>query len=118
MSAQANFIFGMNISRDYDSLWSLFEQTAPNSMLADDDLAEFIMVNNLGSSLYDGGGWGQATYIGVEVPKTPDGIIVTQEVRDKVKKIYDDIPERLRNVLLEHYGTLPEPRFHVLCTTG
>lgn len=118
MSAQADFIFGIDITRNYDKLWDLFEQTATNSMLADDDLAEYIMKNNLGSSLYDGGGWGQATYIGVSVPKTADGIVVTQEVRDAAQKVYDAIPERLRNVLLDYYGTLPEPRFHVLCTTG
>jgi len=93
-----------------------------------------------GATQYDGGGYGQITYLGVEVTATKRGIIVTPEIEGKTAKVYAIIPDAVRREICASLlaegrdpegtrysdeamarlaqGILPEPEFLVMSGWG
>lgn len=107
MSTETHHYYGFSLTEDYSRLQRDFKE----ALGEDTDLADCVEENRLGHSHYDGGGYGQVTYIGVDVPMTADGIVVTTEIKAEAAAIMARLPDEFREVLIEFYGGLPEPRF-------
>jgi hypothetical protein len=78
-------VFGIDLSHVFDDL--------------PEELQEELSDGKWGRSMYDGGGYGQLTYIGAKVPFTKRGIIVTDEVEAEARRIYGAIPEEVRKAI-------------------
>lgn len=76
------------------------------------ELSEYIRHHKLGESHYDGGGFGQITYIGKTIEPSARGITVTDEDVAEVEGIIERIPEELKSAIIKVCGRLPEAKFH------
>ena len=95
-------IYGVNISENFHDL--------------PDEMRERFYDATWGQTHYDGGGYGQISFVGVEVPRGPKGIAVTDEVEAAARKAYEECPADVRAAVCRALGVeaLPEPTFDVI----
>ncbi|NTF16838.1 hypothetical protein G6L37_00165 [Agrobacterium rubi] len=108
MSTETHHYFGISLTEDFDRIQ---DALAESLGVEDVSLQDFLEKNELGHSHYDGGGYGQVTYIGVDVPMTEQGIVVTDEIRAEVARIIAGFPDEFLNALIGVYGNVPEAAF-------
>jgi hypothetical protein len=112
--------WGIDLTEAYDKI----EKAMP-SLQDDDDtimehwddseiaeLSDYIRHHKLGESLYDGGGWGQITFIGKTIRPSKRGVSVTDDDVAEVEALIARIPDELKAALIAVHGRIPEPEFH------
>ncbi len=110
MSAETHHYYGFSLTNKFDNIRrAMGEVTGTEGRF---DLQRYIRDNEIGESHYDGGGWGQVTYVGRDVPMSERGIYVTDELEAEVRKLITDLPEDLKAALTKVFGNIPEPRFN------
>jgi hypothetical protein len=116
MGAYTTQFWGISLTERYEKIEEAMLSLDPEKATGDDDeiaeLSEYIRHHKLGRSLYDGGGWGQITFIGVSIKSSPRGVVVTDEHVAEVAQIIARIPDELKEALIKVYGSIPEPAFH------
>lgn len=117
MGAYSTHFWGIDLTSKYDVVEEAMPSIDPETELFGPDviasLGDYIEHHKLGRSMYDGGGYGQITYIGSGIGNGPRGITVTDEHIEKVAAIIAIIPDELKAALIEVYGRIPEPKFHI-----
>jgi hypothetical protein len=115
MGAYSTQFWGISLTEKYDKIEEAMPSLDPEKEVDDGEISElsdYVRHHQLGKSLYDGGGWGQITFIGETVQATARGAIVTDEQVERVAAIVARIPDELKAALVKVFGTLPEPSFH------
>ncbi len=102
MGAYSENFYGVSVSKVFRKL--------PDDVQDAFDKAD---AEDWGATMYDGGGYGQISYIGVGVPRSPKGYVVTDEIEAKARKAYEKCPENVRKAVCEalRVEALPEPSF-------
>jgi hypothetical protein len=108
MSTESHIYYGFSLTEDYDKI-----QEVLGEILDDEgfDLQDYVWENNAGHSHYDGGGYGQVTCVGKDIPVTDRGYVVTDEIIAEVKSMIANLPSEFQKALKEVYGEVPEPKF-------
>lgn len=103
--------YGWDITERYSEISETFEQHLHDAGITEGpgfyvwdgtprfSFGSYLEKLDIGESMYDGGGYGQITFIGVKVRKGPNGIVVTDEIRAKVEAIRTRLPSELKDVL-------------------
>ncbi len=116
MGAYTTQFWGISLTEKYGKIEDAMPSLDPESYEGEGDdvydLGSYIEHHELGESMYDGGGWGQITFLGLEIEPGPRGIVVTDEHVEKVAAIIARIPDELKQALTKVYGIIPEPAFH------
>lgn len=107
MSADSHIYYGFSLTEEYDEV----EEALQEILGSETGLKSYIWDNNAGHSHYDGGGYGQVTYVGKDVEMTDRGYVLTDEIIAEVKTMIAALPSEFREALAEVYGHVPEPAF-------
>ncbi len=107
MSTESHIYYGFSVTENYDQV----EEALTEILGSETSLRRYIWDNDAGHSHYDGGGYGQVTYIGKDIPETDRGYVVTDEIIAKAKMMIANLPSEFRQALAEVYGEVPEPKF-------
>jgi hypothetical protein len=127
MGVYSIHFFGINLTEVYDKvdgeltkrLRAVDDPEVPEDF--DDEFSDRILDNDdrrIGKSLYDGGGYGQVTYVGVNVPKGLRGYAVTDEIEAEARKIIEELPVHLAEAIRAIFGSIPGPEFHCVEAWG
>jgi hypothetical protein len=118
MGAYSFNFYGINLTEHFGkirkSIQETLKATDPGSPLIKNDyfdLGGYIAEIGAGESMYDGGGYGQITYIGVPVYSSKRGIVVTDEIVAEAEAKIAALPELLADAIRKVLGTIPEPEF-------
>lgn len=109
MSTETHHYYGFSLTEKFGRMQKAMQQIVSGDERF--DLQQYMEAHQLGHSHYDGGGWGQVTYVGVDVPMTEQGIVVTDDIRDEVGSIIGCFPDEFRKALIEVFGEVPRVRF-------
>lgn len=110
MSAETHHYYGFSLTEKFDAVRKAMAEVTGTPVRF--DLARYVQNNKIGESHYDGGGWGQVTYIGRDVPMSERGIYVTDELEAEVRKLIADLPGDFKSALAKVFGKVPEPKFN------
>lgn len=108
MSSESHIYYGFSLTEKFREI-----EDAISGILEDEsfDLRDFIWEHKIGQTHYDGGGWGQVTYFGVDIPQTDRGFVVTDEIIAEVKAMVANLDPNFRKALIEVFGEVPETAF-------
>jgi hypothetical protein len=131
MGVYSIHFFGINLTEMYDKvdgeltkrLRAVDDPEVPEDFDGEfsDRILDVYLDNDnrrIGKSLYDGAGYGQVTYVGVNVPKGPRGYAVTDEIEAESRKIIEELPVHLAEAIRAIFGSIPEPEFHCVEAWG
>lgn len=107
MSADSHIYYGFSLTEEYNEV----EEALQEILESETRLDHYIWDNNVGHSHYDGGGWGQVTYVGKDIELTDRGYVLTDEIIAEVKSTIAALPSEFLQALAEVYGEVPEPAF-------
>lgn len=108
MSTESHIYYGFSLTEDYTEVQ---EAMADVSGKSDFDLGSYVSEQNIGQSHYDGGGYGQVTFIGREIEMTERGFVVTDKIIEEVKAMIATLDPDLTKALTKVFGEVPQPRF-------
>jgi hypothetical protein len=109
MSAESHIYYGFSLTEDYRKI-----QKELKSILGIEgyfSLQEYILENDAGQTYYDGGGLGQVTYVGKDIPVTDRGYVVTDALIEESETLIANLPSEFRQALAAFYGEVPAPTF-------
>ncbi|NTF16839.1 hypothetical protein G6L37_00170 [Agrobacterium rubi] len=116
MGEYSTHFWGIDLTTTYDRIEEAMPSLDPESESEPLDgiygLGDYIVHHGMGRSLYDGGGYGQITFIGKNVPSGPRGITVTDELVAEVAALIETIPEELKAAIILVHGQIREPAFY------
>lgn len=116
MGAYSEHYYGISITEYYDEIERIMSEALRPSD-ADKkwrfDLGNYLSKQNLGESGYDGGGYGQITFIGQPVRSGPRGYNVSDAMDAEVRATIANLPPELSAAIVAVLGSIPEPSFEV-----
>ena len=127
MSAYSTHFYGIDISAKYSDISEALQaELSSKGMKEGDpgvsehrgklsvDLSNYLEELKLGSSEYDGGGYGQITFIGIQAYSHRLGIGVTEQDAEKVDAMLKNLPPELDAAIRKAYaGQIPPAEFCV-----
>lgn len=123
MGAYSLNFYGISLSEHYDKIAEHIAKTLVETDLRSEflcgswnsephfQLDSYLEELKLGESSYDGGGYGQITYIGRYVPSSKRGVVVTDEIVADVEAKIAGLPDLLADAIRKVLGEIPEPEF-------
>jgi hypothetical protein len=102
MSTESHIYYGFSLTEDYDKI-----QEVLGEILDDEgfNLQDYVWENEIGESHYNGGGYGQVTCVGKDIPETDRGYVVTDEIIAEVKSMIANLPSEFQKALKEVVGS-------------
>lgn len=110
MSISSHIYYGFSLTEDDEAMKEAFVEISGDE---DFSLGDYVYEHKIGESHYDGGGYGQVTFIGKKIRMTERGFVVTDEIIEEVKSMISDLKPDLQSALTKVFGKVPEPRFKI-----